>query len=181
MSQFYSKPYDEVVAENSEHWKFYSRRNIYNFIANGKSLSINNIIQDHAITSAIDYGCGAGISMSHCTIPVFNFDPFVERFSQYPTEPADMLVAFNVLNVIEDQFFDAVITEFYRLCNRIVVTNTMLPGVYKRDTSWYVRQLLINHSQEFKIAAISVSDEPESPDSKSGRQRLYFMLEKIPA
>jgi hypothetical protein len=181
MSQFYSRPYDEVVADNPEDWKIYTRRNVYNFFIDGKQQSISKIIRDHAITSAIDYGCGAGISMSHCGIPVFNFDPFIERFSKYPTGPADMLVAFNVLNVIEDQFFDAVITEFYRLCNKMVVANTMLPGVYKRDAVWYVRKLLVNHAHQFKIADISVTDGPGSPDSRPGRKRLYFMLEKIPA
>jgi hypothetical protein len=62
-----------------------------------------------------------------------------------------------------------------------VVANTMLPGLYDRDTRWYVNKLLTNHSHEFKIADISVTDEPTSPDSRPGRKRLYFMLEKIPA
>ena len=93
-----------------------------------------------------------------------------------------MVVAFNVLNVIEDQFFDAVITEFHRLCVRMVMANIMMPGIYNRDVSWYVRRLLANHSHEFKIADISVSDEhPQLLAARPGRKRLYFMLEKIPA
>lgn len=127
----------------SEEWQNRFRNNKYNFYTKNGYKHINYFIEKFKIKSIIDYGCGFGNGTKDLkNIEVFKYDPYIEEYKEYPSNPADMIVCYNSLNDIEDQYFDAVIDSLYKLTNKILLCNIILNGIHFRTEEWYEEKFL---------------------------------------
>lgn len=194
MKRFWTNDYNQLSSYRSEYYLHASRNTPYRLVYKGRPRYMGSIINQYNITSCIDYGCGHGQSMLHHAersgMELVRYDPFVPEFRDYPDRPADMIVLYNVLNIIEDEWFDPLMSELYRLCNKIVVANITTPGGYGRDALWYLKEILDRHDDKFKILETSLTKEPEFrklwsqptyqislPDIHKGQ--LYLLLKKV--
>lgn len=189
--KFYTSDYDERMSYQPALWKIKSRQNPYDFVTSHGVKSIAQLIREHDVRSAIDYGCGYGKSMDDAVeetgIKVYKFDPFVDPFKRYPTGTFDMVVVYNVLNILEPGFFDRVLDELHGLAERFVVANIVTSE--SRDHLWYIKRLLRYHSSRFRIREMNHVSRAEwfsllgRMDSTMGdndmRHMLYLLLEKI--
>jgi hypothetical protein len=73
---------------------------------------------------------------------MYNYDPFVEQYKEPPKEPADMVVCYNVLNVIETEVFDNVWSHIQSLSKSVIALNIMIPGIYTRKMEWYLAKFV---------------------------------------
>ena len=64
--------------------------------------------------SAVDYGCGKGLLKKNLRIACTNYDPAVPEFSALP-HPADLVVCTDVLEHIEPERLDSVLTHLRQL------------------------------------------------------------------
>lgn len=127
-------------------WHYQSRHNQYTFpsfeIRDGlptlEFKRIDSFIERFKAESILDYGCGLTTALDHLSIPVQKYDPFVPEHNKYPEEPADLVVCYNVLNVVEDEFFDRVVQELLRFSKKAVVVSIMTPGFYNRPAKFYL-------------------------------------------
>lgn len=63
---------------------------------------IRAFITEFKVKDVLDYGCGGAVLAEHLALPVYNYDPCVPAFASDPPQ-ADMLVALDVLEHIEDE------------------------------------------------------------------------------
>lgn len=136
--QYFTANYNEIVANSiyplgNTVYQFKNSENI--------DISLENLIQKYQVSSIIDYGSGEGKATEHLTIPVFNYDPFVEQFKTYPETSADMVICYNSLNWIEDQYFNLMVDDLYQLTNKVLICNIKIPSFYRRNLDYYVQKL----------------------------------------
>jgi len=152
MKQLWSKDYNELYKNESEEWKIFSRENIYNFyMKDGTVKLIDFFCEQYDINTIIDYGCGFDVNHFGVSlpphIPVYNYDPFIEKFSTKPNKSADLIVCYNVLNIIEPKFFDDVLDDIYELMNKMFICNIRVPGQWIFDSKFYIEKI----SNKFQI------------------------------
>lgn len=144
MIQTWSLDYKSRFPEKSEAWHNYSRNNIYYYYFEGKIWLTSDLLERFNIGSIIDYGCGNANSMRNIKdIPIFRYDPFVDKFKERPTEPADLVVAYNVLSVIELDYMKNTLTDIFSLSNNMVIFCVPLMGAEtSRKAGWYLKKIL---------------------------------------
>lgn len=146
MNKLWINDYNELVAaKESAEWQSLSRQNFYRFETKNGTITIDDIIKDYKIRTIIDYGCGEG--NDHLTqkqkITVYNYDPFVDKFKNPPTEKADMVVCYNVLNVIELDVFDNVLRHILSFTDKVAAFNVKIMGMYGRPALWYIKHMAL--------------------------------------
>lgn len=67
--------------------------------------------------SVVDYGCGKGKLSKYIGLPCHNYDPAVKEFSELPP-PADLVVCTDVLEHIEPECLDDVLSHMHSLANK---------------------------------------------------------------
>jgi 2-polyprenyl-3-methyl-5-hydroxy-6-metoxy-1,4-benzoquinol methylase len=74
----------------------------------------------------LDYGCGKGILRQQLPLlDVKNYDPCVEAFAEDP-KPADVVVCMDVMEHIELEYLDKVLTHIAHLTNRAFLVTVSL-------------------------------------------------------
>lgn len=172
MKQLWSKDYNELHKDKGK-WFVESRSNRYRFtMTDGSVRQMDYFCEQYHINSVIDYGCGFG---NHFNIPnnikIINYDPFVEEYSSRPNQSADLVVCYNVLNVIEPIFFDGVLDDISDLTNRLLLCNIKVPGYWISDVKYYIEKI----SSIFKIKEFSYTKDVKDLD----RMNLFMLSEKI--
>ena len=134
MPQFWSNSYNyESIANNAN-------RNInYIFIgSDGNRIRTANLINDNAITTILDYGCGYSNSIQ-CNVDRFKdrlvnknvqiskYDPFVPEYSTYPNTTFDYVICYNVLQFVEVQFIKDVVQDIANLSNKLAMFSIVIP------------------------------------------------------
>ena len=133
-------------------------------------LNLSNIISDLKPASILDYGCGRGYALAKLAeqftnINFYNYDPFIEEHSTYPKISCDLIVSYNALQHVEDQFYDQVVENLYKLSNQLVLIRLY---VFKnhRPADWYEKK----YSKLFKIDDIMLGPPMTQEIDKS-----YFL------
>jgi hypothetical protein len=173
MKTLWTQDYNELHKDFPENWKIFSRKNQYNFIMkNGSTKNIEFFCSQYKIKSIIDYGCGFPGNHFKSTpeISIYNYDPFIEEYSIRPTEPADMVICYNVLNIIEPDCFDDVLDDINDLTNKIFLCNIRIPGHWLNNYEYFVDKI----SYKFKTKRISHSDDKKY----LGKSNLFILAEK---
>ena len=134
---------------------------------------MNYFCDKYDAKSVIDYGCGFAKNHFEISdnIKVVNYDPFVEQWSARPNQSADLVVCYNVLNIIEPEYFNDVILDIYNLTNKAVICNLKVPGYWGYDYKFYIEKIC----NQFNIIDFSYTKDKiqERP-----RKNLYLLLEK---
>ena len=111
---------------------------------------INSIIDSINPASALDYGCGKGLAGMNLAerkqINVGLYDPFVNGFDYEPL-PADLVICWNVLNNVEEQFLPAIVDHLYELTLKDLIVKFPLQ---KNNARYY-----LNYFRKFGIRSIS--------------------------
>lgn len=155
MRELYSLDYNQTHAGLPAAWKYHSRNNPYLFVTKKGMINATQIIRKHQVRSVLDYGCGYGNSLNHISgIKITRWDPFVTEFAARPGESSDLVIAYNVLNAIEREFFDNVMADIYDHCNGIFVANIMCGS----GPRWYVNKLLPIIKDRWILLDINVVD-----------------------
>jgi len=175
MKQLWSKDYNELHENSEEEWKISSRKNRYKFtMKNGSIKTVEHFCEEYMIKTIIDYGCGSATDNYHFYTPsnvsVYNYDPFVAEYLIRPNRSADMVVCYNVLNIIEPAFFDDVLNDINSLTNKIFVCNIKLPGHWHYDLKFLIEKI----SSQFKIKEFSYTKDVKYLHSMS----LFILSEK---
>jgi hypothetical protein len=74
---------------------------------------VQHLITQLKTTSVLDYGCGKGTLGKHLAIPIKAYDPAIPGKEQTPA-PADLVVCTDVLEHIEPECLDAVLSDLAR-------------------------------------------------------------------
>ena len=115
----------------SEEWRYHSRKNKYVFATPQGRTNVNYFIDKYSVKSIIDYGCGYGEGIDNSQVPVFYYDPFVEQFKLRPSTKADMVVCYNVLNIIEPEYLTSTINDICELSENLILLNIMIDSKIK--------------------------------------------------
>jgi hypothetical protein len=106
--------------------KWGSNSNYIFSLVSGKSLPLEFFIKLFKPKSILDYGCGKGHALNQNKlkfpdIEMVNYDPFNPLYSEVPTQPCDLVICYNVLQVIEAQFLDAAVEHIMSLSSKNVL------------------------------------------------------------
>lgn len=145
--------YNERFKDYPEIWKLKSRDNFYCYYLNDSLIYTKDIIQKYDIKSVLDYGCGFGYSMNGIVdIPVFRFDPFVEKFKERPTQPADLVIAYRVFPIIENEKIPDFLEDVVSLTNKMLIFSmSVSKDENARNEEWYIRKLMPYIPNPFKF------------------------------
>ena len=115
--------------------------------------------------SILDYGCGKGhvltrIKSKFPDIEMINYDPFSPGYSVPPSKPCDLVVCYNVLQVVEPEFLKSVVDHIYKLTNKNILLsiNCASSPEYGNTAEWW-KNFLKNYNivKEFYSHGISQS------------------------
>jgi SAM-dependent methyltransferase len=144
----------EFAYANIPHW---GNNYPYMFRAqDGKEVSHTDIINKLKPTSILDYGCGNGLILKDVTdMPAYGYDPFVSKYSTYPTVPCDLVLTNNAINHVENQYFDTVLDDLHFLTKKDLVAKiVILPNHQLRTKDWYIDQF----NRHFEIYSSFLTD-----------------------
>jgi 2-polyprenyl-3-methyl-5-hydroxy-6-metoxy-1,4-benzoquinol methylase len=155
---------------------------------NETPIGLNKIIKELDPTSVLDYGCGQGYAMDNLAkqfpnIAFYNYDPFIEKNSTYPTVPCDLLISNNVLHHVETEFYDQLVANLYSLCQNIALFKIYCHDGY-RSIEWYIEQFNKLFQIDSFVIGEPLTTEPEktmiflSGQSASTKTPLYLRLSK---
>lgn len=117
---------------------------------------------DLGAQSVLDYGCGTGTLAKAAPFPVQEYDPGIDGKDGAP-EPADLIVATDVLEHIEPDRVDAVLAHIHSLCrkgvffiiatvpSRVTMTDGRNAHLSLHDRKWWIGKL---RAVGFKIARV---------------------------
>lgn len=124
--QFYSEEHKQknvTAHQNDPRW---GENPDYFFVFNNKFKSLESIVTLTKPKSILDYGCGKGHALNQLKlkfpdIAMTNYDPFNFKYSTIPTSPSDLVVCYNVLQIIEEKFLDNVLTHINTLSSKNIL------------------------------------------------------------
>lgn len=79
---------------------------------------INELIRVSDSKTALDYGCGKGLSMAFVNVPLSLYDPCIECRSKRPS-PADLVICTDVLEHIEPDCLESVFEDLAKLTVKV--------------------------------------------------------------
>ena len=124
------------------------RTQLYNFHTESGQKTINDIIEMYKIESIIDYGCGTANGTRGINIPVVNYDPAIVQYQEHPVTPADLVVSYNVLNNIEEEYLPNVLEDIVELSNRYVLFSIQLGMELFREVPIWTNELEIYKNKD---------------------------------
>lgn len=182
----WSKNYNDIVSDRSDIWQFWSRRNIYRFCFQNERRTVKNILETFSdISSILDYGCGEANSLNTLNVLVHRYDPFVEKYSNLPINKYDLVVCYNVMNVIEPEYIANVSEHIASCSNKYALFNIVC-----KDNKLLIGKCIKELTKYFDIVETSFTDiktfhkiwNIESPkvcyDVAENRNFLYLFLQK---
>lgn len=80
---------------------------------------IDKLSKQYQTQDILDYGCGKSTLQENLTFDITQYDPAIPKFSQYP-EQHNIVVCTDVLEHIEPEYLDDVLTELHDLAKQVV-------------------------------------------------------------
>jgi hypothetical protein len=179
MKKLYTIDYNEQQKRLPNRVQHYSRNNFYVFHYNDEQRDLDFFTNKYEIESIIDYGCGFGHSTDYLNLDTQKYDPFIPEYEKRPDRPADLVVCYNVLNVIEEQFMYDVVDDIYNLSKKIVLINVAIRDKQyygERSFDWYLNFIKDRFSNKFEI--IEYYNKPEFDKRSFNDSSFYFLLKR---
>ena len=119
-------------------------------------------------------------------IRLVKYEPFIDEFNSLPTETFDLVICYNVLQIVEAEYFDRVIDHIYSLSSKYILLamnydhqiNNRSCDSLNRSPEWYsakLSRLKITRSQH----DLYHNGTAYSLDGRPSRCSVcYFLLEK---
>jgi hypothetical protein len=148
--------YDELTKNMDITWHHWSRSNFYNFITPTGLKDIIQFVAELEVDTVLDYGCGNNnlhdiLSKRFSDKECVGYDPYVPHFSTKPSSKKELTVCYNVLQIVEEQDMDNVITDLHNLTGKYLLINVMIRGRFDRDFSYYNRLFEEKYSNIFLV------------------------------
>lgn len=151
---------------NPGYWFLFRNNNIF---------TLERFVQAVKPLSILDYGCGKGLALNQLKtkfphIAMVNYDPFVVANSEIPKQPCDLVVCYNVLQLVELEFLDQTIEQIYNLSTKNILLS-MNSSKYREQThiDWWRKRLshynIIADSNTMFHTAYPIGGEPYMIDS----------------
>ncbi len=150
-AKFYSDRFKQANQKSHQTHNQYGSVTGYVFYFNGRDLplmghSVLSVIRDFRPESVLDYGCGKGLGADNLVynypdLSVTKYDPFVEEFSQEPTGCFDLVICYNVLQIVEAEYLEAVLEHLDSLTKRNLLLNILVNKKSTRDLDWWLDRL----------------------------------------
>jgi hypothetical protein len=146
----------------------YASRNLYTFNFKDTDIPLISLIESIKPITILDYGCGQGNAVKQYSalyphIDIQGYDPFYSEYEKYPESQYDLIVSYNAINNIEDEYFDEAIEDLQRMCNKILLVSLIIES--HRTYEWYKEKF-----RNFKMVYEKVTTL--TPPSKVG----YYVL-----
>jgi hypothetical protein len=98
----------------------------YGIVGGSKATAIVKMARERGFKTILDYGCGKGtfkaaVKKIAPDLTVLEFDPAVKGKDSLPTKQPDLIVALDVMEHIEPEYLDAVLSTMHGLKPRLVV------------------------------------------------------------
>lgn len=174
------------VTWTQERWEAVSRqhsdpryiwvKNDYGWCDSKGSVSYIEIIKELGCKSVLDYGCGAGKTFDSLKpeIEITNYDPWIPEFSKFPSGKFDIVTCVAVLNNVDQQFMDDVLTNLKEFTRGPVLINISI-----RPDNTPVEFYMESIKKHFKVIRTLESEPLPSALDQVMFYRLFLHLEKL--
>lgn len=110
--------------------------------------------------SVLDYGCGKGVLAAKLDFPIWEYDPAIEGKEATP-KSADLVICTNVLEHVEDDFFDSVMGDLARCIKKVGYFKMGVgsPEYWKKalNNYFYVGQVSLDNGEVVAVVGPKVS------------------------
>ena len=118
----------------------YDSRNLYTFNFGDTVVHLISLIESIKPNTMLDYGCGQGNAVKHYSalyphIDIQGYDPFYPEYEKYPESQYDLIVSYNAINNIEDEYFDEAIDDLQSMCRKVLLVSLIIES--HRTQEWY--------------------------------------------
>ncbi len=158
-TKFYSSEFEKINKDAHHKYQQYGSVTGYVFYFDGHNLPINStsvlsIIKTFGPKTVLDYGCGKGLGADNMVynypdLSVTKYDPFVKEFSQQPSGKFDLVICYNVLQIVETDYIHNVLDHLFELTEKNLLINILVNQKIRRNLDWWRRQLnrfeIFNH------------------------------------
>jgi len=168
-AKFYSDAFKLENQQAHQTHKQYGSVSGYVFYFGGENLplmgtSVLTLIRELEPGTVLDYGCGKGLGADNLVynypdLHVTKYDPFVDQFAQQPQAQYDMVICYNVLQIVEQEYLDAVIQHCVELTKKNLFLNILYNKKSPRDLAWWSTAL-----SEYPVVAKGTSIPKPSHD-----------------
>ena len=122
--------------------QLHTDRNDYGVKGDRHLVVVKNVRRDYDCDTVLDYGCGGASLSRRANFPVANFDPCIPEYSDMP-DPADLVVCTDVLEHVEPDKLDNVLTHLQYLIQKV--------GYFVIATRYDKTKILADGSNPHKI------------------------------
>lgn len=122
--------------------QLHADRNDYGVKGNRRLMPVKQVRKDYECDTVLDYGCGSAALSRYAKFDIANFDPCIPEHSDMP-EPADLVVCNDVLEHVEPEKLDGVLTHLQYLIQKA--------GYFVIATRYDKSKLLADGSNPHKI------------------------------
>lgn len=191
MSNFYSKEFQEKNIQAHSNDSKWGASSEYMFVIRKRLYYLQDIVTLLKPKSILDYGCGKGLALSSLKsytpeIRLVKYEPFIDEFNSLPTETFDLVICYNVLQIVEAEYFDRVIDHIYSLSSKYILLamnydhqiNNRSCDSLNRSPEWYFSKLsrlkikYLRRDLDHNGIAYSIDGQP------SRCSVCYFLIKK---
>ena len=180
-TKFYSDSFaQENIQAHRNHLQYGSVTG-YAFYFGKETVPILSLIRDLKPNNILDYGCGKGLGADNIiynypNLAVTKYDPFVESFATQPQGSFDMVVCYNVLQTVEQEYLLDVIDHCHALTGQHLLLNILCNKKSPRDLDWWT-QALNKYSILTKGASVPKASYDRQGETLQS-QNLSFWIRK---
>lgn len=196
----------KAFTDSNSYWvdRYESGRNSgagsYNQLAAFKAKIMNQLIREHPLESAIEYGCGDGNQLKQIDYPTylgfdvspkaiqlckasFSGDPgkSFKLMSDYEGERADLTISMDVIyHLVEDSVFEDYMARLFDSSNKVVVIyssntdnnaeNTAAHVRHRKFTDWVDR-----HRPSWRLLRHIPNEHPYQGDTRTGSFADFYI------
>lgn len=170
----YNKP--ELISDKYKqlNWQLHQDNPMYGMGGTKHADTVLQLSQKLATTSILDYGCGKGMLGKSLPFPIWEYDPAIPEKSELP-KPADIVVCTDVLEHIEPEKLDIVLSDLKRCVKKFgffVISTRKAVKTYANGENTH----LLVHGKDWWGKRLSKYFDLGELKEKSDTQELYIAV-----
>ena len=165
----------DAVSRQHQDPRYLWEKDDYGWVDSKGYVSYKQIIKELNIKSILDYGCGLGKTFDSLKpeISITNYDPWIEEFSEFPTGQFDIVTCVAVLNNVDKEYMDDVLTNIKNFTRGPALFNISIRPD-NTEKQFYIESI----EKHFTIIKTLESDYLPSPLDGVPFYRLFLHLHK---
>lgn len=122
--------------------------------------AVEKLVNATKSRSVLDYGCGKGVLAAKLDFPIWEYDPAIDG-KHYTPKAADLVICTNVLEHVEDDYFDAVMGDLARCVKKVgyFIMGVGLPEYWEKvlNSHFYVGKVTLEDGQVIAVVGPKVT------------------------